>query len=199
MEIQYDFEDPTNNTSDFDDFEYHSGLERCAFSPEDSGDGDDSESNDSDLAKHLPYLEKTESCVKRTEEDYEPLSQLIAAETEGSAADDWWEEAQREAEEMRYRYAQDRMLREREKQLRQMRANYQNATDSFSAFEEEEVLEQDWDEDSFGFNWRATKRAWLRNMPKSISTPSNFRIVRTCVTEPDVVEVIVDFRRSNEL
>jgi hypothetical protein len=95
---------------------------------------------------------------------------------------------------MRRQSQQDRMLKEREELMRRMRASYQIATDSFSAFEEEED-----DEDCFGFSLRATKRAWLRNLPKSVAAPSSFRLVRTCVTEPDVIEVIVDFRRSNEL
>jgi hypothetical protein len=198
MEIQYDFDD-LMDTSDFD-CEFHS-LERLAFSPEDSGDGDDSESIDSDLDKCiLSFLvEKTDSC----EEEHENLSaenlspELFAVDSESSDGD-WWEEACQAAEEMRRRCEQERMLKAREILMRRMRANYQMATDSFSAFEEEEDSE-DWDEDIFGFNWRANKRAWLRDMPKSVSVPSNFRIVRTCVTEPDVVEVIVDFRRSNEL
>jgi len=196
MEIQYDFD--LTETSDFDDYENH-GLERCAFSPEDSGDGDDSESIESDVDKRvLPCLEKTDSCaVKSLVENQDTVSDLIAAESESSSDGDWWEEAQRAAEELRHRCEQDRMQREREKLMRRMRANYRTA-DFFSAFHEEEEIE-DLEEDCRGFSWKATRRAWLRDLPTSVATPSNFRIVRTCVTEPDVVEVIVDFRRSNEL
>lgn len=190
MEIQYDFDDLMDTSGDFDEF--HS-LERLSLSPEDSGE--DSESLDSDAYKRvLPTLVKTDSPVKRLEEDENLSPELIAAESESSSDGDWWEEAQRAAEEMRRKSEQERMLREREKLMRRMRANFQVATHSFSAFEEEED-----DEDCHGFSLRKTKRAWLRDMPKSVAVLSNFRIVRTCVTEPDVVEVIVDFRRSNEL
>jgi hypothetical protein len=185
MEIQYDFDD-LMETSDFD--EGHS-LERLAFSPEDSGDGDDSESIDSSI---LPVLAKTDSHVKRFEDDESCSPDLTAVESESSSDGDWW--AQRAAEAVRRQSEQDRALRKREEMMRRMRSNYQPATDSFSAFEEEED-----DEDCFGFSLRATKRAWLRDLPKSVSTPLSIRIVRTCVTEPDVMEVIVDFRRSNEL
>merc|ERR1719192_100498 len=141
----------------------------------------------------LPSMEKTDSPVCNEED--ENLSPEFFAEESESSSEDWWGESQRAAEEMRRQSEQERMLREREMRLRQMRAKYQMATHSFSAFEEEE---ED-DEDCHGFSLRATKRAWLRDMPKSVATPSSFRIVRTCVTEPNVVEVIVDFRRSNEL
>jgi len=183
MEIKNDFDDLI---SGFDEEDAHSDLKCCAFSPEDSGESDSVDSTDF----FLPG--KVDSNVE-CPYDHDSLDQLYAIESEKDEQDVSWVEAQQAAQEMRRRAEQERGQREREELLRQMRADYQTATNSFSCYEEEE------EEERFGFNWRAVKQSWLCDLPESVSTPSNLRIVRTCITEPGVTEVIVDFRRSNEL
>jgi len=100
------------------------------------------------------------------------------------------------AESMRHR-AQRRpkaQLSEREKMMRAMRLTF-NASQSFGGTDVEEEFF-----DRFGrINVRAVKRSWLRGL-YGVKTcpPSNLCIIRTCVTEPGVEEVLVHFTLSQE-
>jgi len=224
MEFHYDFN--TLIKSDFqdgcdDEFQHQDSPS----SPEDSGD----DSIDSGVMDKYEFDPKSSNdeldlLAKALDDDlelygyasidqgYDSLDQLFDAESESYEKEDnyennyLWEEAQCAAKEMHHRVEQEQLQRQRMELMRQMRANYQNATDSFSFYADEQeevkefsvhaVLQEEEEEWQYEFNWRAVKRAWLRDMPESVTPPSNLCIIRTCVTEPNLVEVLVDFRSA---
>jgi len=125
--------------------------------------------------------------------DDDSLDQLY--EVESQKYEDNFSLWKRAAEELRQRAEQERAQRERDELMAQMRANYRNATSSFGLRREEEEEEEDssdnWD---YRFNWKRVKQTWLRDLPKSVPPQSSLCIIRTCVTEPGIEEVLVDFQ-----
>lgn len=164
-----------------DDGPLSPGSDSEALSPE-ALDGEDVEDSFDSADKFLPST------------DDDCLDQLYKVESQ--KYEDNYSLWKRSAEELRQRAEQERAQRERDELMAQMRANYRNATSSFGLRrEDEEVVSDNWD---YGFNWKRVKQTWLRDLPDSVPPQSSFQLIRTCVTEPGIEEVLVDFQCTSK-